>query len=359
MELHNDIGHGINTYPPSKGVPEMPEFEFNNTVGKETKRLLNGKVNTFEAQPFDSKEVSLIARTNQYNARYARDKTAIGISNHANYNSNPDIRGFGVFYWHTSPEAKKLAEIILDEYKKEFPGYPIWGNGLFESRPNSWTDFHMCRETKGIFVLVEWEFMSNPVAIRLLKSDDYRKRCALVNARAVCRWYGIKFDKKVEIIADIPSQVTVKENYATNNNTQTTPVEKSVYHVVHVNNPEWGIYRKAGANAKDYVQPLSNYRGWHLYADREIIVNHTKFYRLNYKDEILGWTAASQVSSILPVNIEIIEDTLTYYRNTMRPNETSGVIQKGEKVRLLEDHDDKFLVWHNNLAKWISRKYVK
>ncbi|WLR54825.1 N-acetylmuramoyl-L-alanine amidase [Mesobacillus subterraneus] len=197
-ELHNDFGHGKNTYPPSKGVPGLPEFEFNSAVGRETKRLLEGIMTTYEAQPFNGNDVPLRTRTNFYNARYARNKKAIGISDHANANGKKSVRGFGVFYWHSSSEAKKLAQIILDEYKKEFPDrekYPIWGDGLFASEPGEWTDLHMCRETKGIFVLVEWEFMTNPESYKLLKSDDYRKRCALVKARSACRWYGIPFDK--------------------------------------------------------------------------------------------------------------------------------------------------------------------
>lgn len=193
-ELHNDFGHGKNTYPPNKGVPGLPEFEFNSAVGRETKRLLSGIIPTFEAQPFDGNDVPLITRTNLYNARYAKNKKAIGISDHANANGKKSVRGFGVFYWHTSPLAKKLAQILLDEYKKEFPNrekYPIWGDGLFPSVPGTWTDLHMCRETNGVFVLVEWEFMTNPESYKLLKSDEYRKRCALVKARSACRWYGI------------------------------------------------------------------------------------------------------------------------------------------------------------------------
>jgi N-acetylmuramoyl-L-alanine amidase len=194
-ELLNDIGHGINTYPPSKGVPGLPEFEFNNAVGQEVKRLLAGKVPTYEAQPFNGRDVPLTRRTYLYNFRYSKNKKAIGISSHANANGKSHVRGFGVFYWHTSENGKKLAEIILDEYKKEFPDrekYPIWGDGLFASEPDEWTDLHMCRETHATFVLVEWEFMTNPEALQLLKSEDYRKRCALVTARSVCRWYGIE-----------------------------------------------------------------------------------------------------------------------------------------------------------------------
>lgn len=205
-ELHNDIGHGKNTYPPNKGVPGLPEFEFNSAVGREVKIILKGIVPTYEAQPFNGYDIPLVTRTNNYNARWEKNKEAIGISNHANANGNPDVRGFGVFYWHSSPEAKKLAEMLLDEYKKEFSDreqYPIWGTGLFASKPDSWTDLHMCRETDGVFVLVEWEFMTNPDSLKLLKSDDYRKRCAFVNARTVCRWYGIPWHEKEEVkVAD-------------------------------------------------------------------------------------------------------------------------------------------------------------
>lgn len=202
-ELHNDIGHGINTYPPSKGVPGLPEFSFNTAVGSETKRLLAGKVPTYEAQPFKGNDVPLITRTNNYNARYNKNKKSIGISHHANANKNKDVRGFGVFYWHSSPAAEKLAKIILDEYKKEFPDretYPIWGTGLFPSVPKTWTDLHICRETSGIFVLVEWEFMTNPESLKLLKSSTYRKRCGRVAAKSVCRWYGIKWEDETEVV---------------------------------------------------------------------------------------------------------------------------------------------------------------
>lgn len=210
-ELHNDTGHGKNTYPPSKGVPGMPEFEFNSAVGQETKRLLSGKVNTYEAQPFNGNDVPLGTRTSLYNARRKKDKTAIGISDHANA-GNKDARGIGVFYWHTSPEAKKLAEIILDEYKKEFPDrkkYPIWGTGLFPSKPGTWTDLHMCRETSGVFVLVEWEFMTNPDSLKLLKSNEYRKRCAKVKAKSVCRWYSIPFEQlKPQPVTSVKTDTT-------------------------------------------------------------------------------------------------------------------------------------------------------
>lgn len=214
--LLNDAGHGNNTWPPSKGtnasggVPGMAEHDFNAAVTKEIKRLLNGKLRTFEAQPPNGRDVSLGVRINAYNAQHKADRTAIGMSNHGNA-GNKKTRGFGVFYWHDSPEAKKLAQRLLAEYKKEFPDMPIWGTGLFACVPGTWTDFYLVRETAAPFVLIEWEFFTNDAARKLMLTSEYRNRCAKVAARTAAGWYGIELDKvtqpsKPEAISKAPSR---------------------------------------------------------------------------------------------------------------------------------------------------------
>lgn len=217
--LLNDIGHGRNTWPPSKGisasggVPGMAEHSFNAAVGAEVKRLLSGKLRTFEAQPPNGLDVSLTKRTTAYNAQYYADRTAIGMSHHANYSTNKKVRGFGVFYWHTSATAKKLAQRVLAEYKKEFPDMPIWGNGLFASRVGDWTNFAMLRDTAAPFVLIEWEFFSNDDARKDLLSTDYRKRCAKVAARAAAGWYGIKLDEVEQVVKPKPISPAPSRDY--------------------------------------------------------------------------------------------------------------------------------------------------
>ncbi|WP_245676168.1 N-acetylmuramoyl-L-alanine amidase family protein, partial [Domibacillus iocasae] len=130
------------------------------------------------------------------------------MSHHANANADPSRRGFGVFYWHTIKTGKALAELLLSEYKKEFPDLPVWGTGLFPSVPKTWTDLHMCRETDAPFLLVEWGFMTNAEDLALLKSDSYGKRCALVIARTVCKHYGITFNTGNTSPAGTPSTIT-------------------------------------------------------------------------------------------------------------------------------------------------------
>lgn len=200
-KLLNDKGHGSNTWPPSKGiassggVPGMAEHSFNVAVGDEVERLLKDKLSTYSAQGSNKPDVPLATRIANYNAQYRSDKTSIGMSHHGNA-GNSTTRGFGVFYWHTSADGKKLAQMVLDEYKKEFPDLPIWGTGLFPCVPNTWTDFYLVRETAAPFVLIEWEFFTNHTARKLMLTSEYRKRCGKVSAKAACRWYGIKFEEE-------------------------------------------------------------------------------------------------------------------------------------------------------------------
>lgn len=198
-KLYNEPGHGVNTWPPSKGisasggVPGMAEHDFNAAVADEVNRLLSGKLTTYSAQPSRGKDVPLTTRTRLYNEEYRKDRSAIGMSHHGNANANKATKGFGVFYWGGSAAGKKLAQMILAAYKKEFPGLPIWGNGIFESKRNDWTNFAILRDTAAPFVLIEWDFFTNDESRGRMLTTDYRKRCGKVAASVACEWYGIPF----------------------------------------------------------------------------------------------------------------------------------------------------------------------
>lgn len=215
-KLYNEPGHGANTWPPSKGtrasggVPEMAEHDFNAAVADEVNRLLSGKLTTYSAQPSRGKDVSLTTRTRLYNEEFRKDKSAIGFSHHGNANANKATKGFGVFYWGGSATGKKLAQMLLAAYKKEFPGYPIWGSGIFESKRGDWTNFAILRDTSAPFVLIEWDFFTNDDARKRMLSTDYRKRCGKVAASVACDWYGIPF---TDFTAAKPTPSTVKRDY--------------------------------------------------------------------------------------------------------------------------------------------------
>src|SRR5690606_36707684 len=91
------------------------------------------------------------------------------------------------FYWHTSNSSKKLATYVIEEIKKK--GYSTHGNGLHASMRGSWTDLHICRETKMPAVLVEHGFMTNDEDFELIfgsKQNQCVKDMAHADVRAIC-----------------------------------------------------------------------------------------------------------------------------------------------------------------------------
>ncbi|MYL44575.1 hypothetical protein GLV94_02865 [Virgibacillus halodenitrificans] len=195
-----DIGHGSNTFPPSKGVynngKAYHEHEFNAKVAIELDKLLkhNGFITVMKQKPFKA-DVPLRTRTDYYNS--------IGVdlvwSIHANANSNDHVEGRCAFYWVTSKGGKRLAQLYVDECNRA--GFATHGNGLHASERGSWTDLHIPRETRMVAVLTENGFMTNDRPgidddFELLfgvKQGQYVKDIAKVHARAICRYFGKEF----------------------------------------------------------------------------------------------------------------------------------------------------------------------
>ncbi|GIN59256.1 hypothetical protein J8TS2_35750 [Lederbergia ruris] len=207
-----DIGHGKNTFPPSKGVYKngkgYAEHDFNSKLAIEVEKLLKTcGFNVIVYQKPYANDVPLIQRTNYYNSK----KVDLVYSLHANANGSSDVNGRCVFYWHTAKDSKKLAEIVVDEIKKA--GYSTHGNGLHASMVGSWTDLHICRETDMTAVLVENGFMSGNKDFDLVfgsKQGQYIKDMAEVHAKAICRYYGVKY-KATEDVKAKPKPSTPKQ----------------------------------------------------------------------------------------------------------------------------------------------------
>lgn len=208
-----DYGHGSNTFPPGKGVyvdgKGYAEHDFNAKLGLKVKALLEANGHTvIEGQPANSKDVPLTERTSLYN----REGVDLVWSIHANAGGG---NGRCAFYWHSAGSSKQLAELYVDEVKKA--GYSTHGSGLHASKRGSWTNLHICRETKMTAVLTENGFMDTDSDFELIfgsKQDKYTDDMARVHVKAIQRFLDEDFkDAKVE---SAPEQKTKSETTDSN-----------------------------------------------------------------------------------------------------------------------------------------------
>lgn len=225
-----DIGHGRNTYPPSKGYAGFAEFTFNNAVGIILKQLL--ELNGFDVlltQPINGLDVSLNERTRIANMR----KADLLISLHANYNDNKSANGFDVFYWKGNAEGQKFANLWFNNAKSIMRNKARY---IYASELGKWYNFHIVRETKMTALLVEHAFYSNTHERALLQDADFQRRCAIVSAKSICELYGVKFKEKEEI--------KVEKN----------PIKKIINKDVHIykkGETFWSLSKKYKINLKD------------------------------------------------------------------------------------------------------------
>lgn len=190
-----DIGHGTNTFPPSKGVYKngkaYHEHTFNSLLGIEAKRLLelNGFQVYMAQKPF-SRDVPLYER----GELYVRAGCDLVFSGHANASGSPNANGRCAFYWHSNKKTKRLAEDVIAEIKKK--GYTSHGNGLHASEIGSWTNLYITRAIPLNSLLVEHGFMTGNKDFNFVfgsKQKQYVKDMAEADVRAICKYFGRKF----------------------------------------------------------------------------------------------------------------------------------------------------------------------
>lgn len=206
-----DYGHGADTFPPNKGVYKngkaYHEHDFNAKLGLKLKaKLENAGYEIVEGQKAYKNETALVSRT----AKYNKENVDIVVSIHANAGVK-SAEGRCVFYWHTSEKGKRLAELVVDKIKES--GYSTHGNGLHASKRGSWTNLHICRETKMPAILIESGFMTNDKDFELIfgdKQDKYTDDLANAYFEAIQEYFGedsvVNPDEKVDgVVSPKPS----------------------------------------------------------------------------------------------------------------------------------------------------------
>ncbi|WP_340701617.1 N-acetylmuramoyl-L-alanine amidase [Brevibacillus borstelensis] len=176
-------GHGPDT--PGKRTPDgsMREFHFNSAVA----RYVRDGLMQYEGVEVlfthaDDRDVPLKERTDKANAW----KADAFVSIHANAFGNNwnEANGIETFVYTSRPAAAvKLAEAVQRAI--------IRATGR-RDRGVKAGDLHVLRESNMTAILVECGFMTNREEAELLKSDEYRRKCAAAIAQAIAEVYGLK-----------------------------------------------------------------------------------------------------------------------------------------------------------------------
>ncbi len=198
MRVVFDIGHGSNTWPPSKGVrlpdgSEFAEHTFNSAVAIRAKELAEkqGFEVLFTQQPY-SPEVKLGARCNWVNAEHKKKPIDCLVSFHANASGDSKASGWGVFHWHNSVKGKRLAELWV-KYAKELLPIKPWGTGIWRCIPDTWSNFDIVRKPVMPCVLIEHFFFTNFDELRECNTPWFIGLAAEVTVRALCEYAGVAF----------------------------------------------------------------------------------------------------------------------------------------------------------------------
>lgn len=223
MKIALDIGHGEDTWTVhhSKGIRKNgKDYEEHHSNAK-TAILAEARLKElgFEIvmaqQPYKA-DVPLRTRTNFYDAQ----KVDLIVSIHSNAGAS-SANGISAFHWHTSTKGKKLAETIM-KHIDTVKGVDVFGKGVIPSVPNTWTNFHMCREPKAPSVLMEFGFMTNPNDFEYIfgaKSEDFHTQCAEMLVKAICEYSGTQYkahcEEKPVPKPNTPEEVN-KGNYKVN-----------------------------------------------------------------------------------------------------------------------------------------------
>ncbi|USG63960.1 N-acetylmuramoyl-L-alanine amidase [Brevibacillus ruminantium] len=183
MRIAIDAGHGPNT--PGKRTPDdsMREFHFNSVVA----RCVRDGLKQYEGVEVlfthaDDRDVPLKERTDKANAW----KADAFFSIHANAFGSDwnDANGIETFVYTSRPTAAvKLAEAVQRSL--------VRSTGR-RDRGVKAGDLHVLRETKMTAILAECGFMTNREEAALLKSDEYRRKCAAAIVQAIAEVYGLK-----------------------------------------------------------------------------------------------------------------------------------------------------------------------
>lgn len=197
MRIVIDAGHGPNT--PGKRSPDgtLREYQFNSVVARYVAdELLHG----YEGVEIllthaDDRDVPLKERTDKAN----NWKADLFVSIHANASGNDwnSAQGIETYVYTTRPPAAVKLASAVQRHLIRATGRPDRGVKA--------ENLHVLRETKMTAILVECGFMTNRQEVELLKSDEYRRKCAAAIVQGIVETYGLRKKLQLGPFPDVPT----------------------------------------------------------------------------------------------------------------------------------------------------------
>lgn len=196
MKIAIDDGHGMETAgkrtPAFSDGSVMRENEFNRAVVSYLHdELIRNGFSVVLTAPEDT-DISLATRVQRANDAHAD----YFISVHANAFGNGwnDANGVESFV-HALNDAKttSLARCVQHELVRE--------TGLRDRGVKENPTLYVLRKTTMPAVLCECGFMTNVIEAKLLKSDAYRKKCAVAICRGICSYTGKVYQEEKSLVS--------------------------------------------------------------------------------------------------------------------------------------------------------------
>lgn len=182
-----DAGHAKSTAGKRSFDGTLLEYEFNRAVAKLLKYQLerHGVKTIYSCDLTTDKDISLSERCRTAN----NAKADLFISIHANafgsdWNS---ANGWEIFHHKNSTKGKQLAEAIR---KTSIPYLGLRDRGIKTS------DFTVLIKTNMPSVLIEHGFYTNKEECAKLKSEEFRKKCAIADAKGILNYLGIAWKEE-------------------------------------------------------------------------------------------------------------------------------------------------------------------
>ena len=185
MRICLDAGHGIETAGKRSCDGTLLEYEFNRDVGKRLKAILehhNIEVVETVTQDADLPLSSRCKVANNTNCDYF-------VSIHANAFGETwnDARGWEIHIIGKGGKAEQLAKCI---HKHSIADLGLKDRGIKVS------NFQVLKDTSMPAVLIEHGFYTNKEECAILKTEEFRQKCAEADAKGILEYLGIEYEEE-------------------------------------------------------------------------------------------------------------------------------------------------------------------